>query len=290
MGKSILFKALVCQSKTIKNVYRQAAEDSFKIGDRVWVGGTKAGHIRYIGVTKFAPGDWVGVELDEAQGKNDGSVGGETYFSCPPNHGVFSRINRLSRKQSVVAADTISSLRRQSRVGASSPAGSLVDLRNGASVSPRTVSPAESTSSLAASGPLEVGDRVIVASTMAGTKTGTLRYLGPTEFASGEWAGIELDAAIGRNDGSVNGKRYFQCETNFGLFAPLHKITKSPKMKMMKPSAITPRLRRESSNLSDMSTTSSIAQGMKTPSKKLSMTSSSGKKITYIVQNIIVPL
>ena len=259
------------------HVYRQAStlEDSFKVGDRVWVGGTKAGLIRYIGVTKFAPGDWVGVELDEAQGKNDGSVGGEIYFSCPPNHGVFSRINRLSRKQSVVAADTISSLRRQSRGGVPSPVASTTDVRKGSFVSP-TVSPAESTSSLAASGPLEVGDRVIVASTMAGTKTGTLRYLGPTEFAAGEWAGIELDASIGRNDGSVNGKRYFQCEANFGLFAPLHKITKSPKMKMMKPSAITPRLRRESSNLSDMSTTSSNAHSMKTPAKKLSMTSSSG--------------
>ena len=174
----------------------------------------------------------------------------------------------------MVAAETISSLRRQSKVGAGpgSPAGSLADLRRG-SVSP-TLSPAESTSSLAAAGPLTVGDRVIVASTMAGTKTGTLRYLGPTEFAAGEWAGIELDAAIGRNDGSVNGKRYFQCEANFGLFAPLHKITKSPKMKMMKPSAITPRLRRESSNLSDLSTTSSVQHSGKTPAKKLSMTAS----------------
>ena len=155
-----------------------------------------------------------------------------------------------------------------------SPGSSVADLRKG-SVSP-TISPAESTSSLAGSGPLEVGDRVIVASTMAGTKTGTLRYLGPTEFAAGEWAGIELDAGIGRNDGSVNGKRYFQCEANFGLFAPLHKVTKSPKMKMMKPSAITPRLRRESSNLSDISTTSSVAQSGKTPVKKLSM-SGAGK-------------
>merc|ERR1719342_1871191 len=42
----------------------------------------------------------------------------------------------------------------------------------------------------------------------------------------------------------------------------------------MKPSAITPRLRRESSNLSDISTTSSVAQ--RTPMKKLSMASSAG--------------
>jgi dynactin complex subunit len=46
-------------------------------------------------------------------------------------------------------------------------------------------------------GSLQVGDRVIVASSMAGTKTGTLRYLGPADFAKGEWAGIELDAPLG---------------------------------------------------------------------------------------------
>ena len=32
-------------------------------------------------------------------------------------------------------------------------------------------------------GPVKVGDRVIVSSQTAGTKTGTLRYLGPTDFA-----------------------------------------------------------------------------------------------------------
>jgi hypothetical protein len=38
----------------------------------------------------------------------------------------------------------------------------------------------------------------------------------------------------------VEGKKYFECAANFGLFAPLHKVTKSPKMKMMKPSPLTP--------------------------------------------------
>ena len=47
---------------------------------QVWVGGTKCGRIAFLGETKFAPGEWAGVVLDDALGKNDGSVGGVEYF------------------------------------------------------------------------------------------------------------------------------------------------------------------------------------------------------------------
>lgn len=53
---------------------------------------------------------------------------------------------------------------------------------------------------------LRIGDRVIVSSSQ-GSKTGVLRYIGITEFALGEWCGVELDEPIGKNDGSVNDKR-----------------------------------------------------------------------------------
>lgn len=43
--------------------------DSFIIGERVWVGGTKPGQIAYIGETQFAPGEWAGVVLDQPIGK-----------------------------------------------------------------------------------------------------------------------------------------------------------------------------------------------------------------------------
>jgi len=45
--------------------------DSFIIGQRVWVGGTKPGHIAFIGETQFAPGDWAGIALDEPIGKSN---------------------------------------------------------------------------------------------------------------------------------------------------------------------------------------------------------------------------
>lgn len=43
--------------------------------------------MRYCGKTAFAPGIWVGVELNEVSGRNDGSVDGVAYFKCPENHG-----------------------------------------------------------------------------------------------------------------------------------------------------------------------------------------------------------
>ena len=45
------------------------------------------GVVAYIGPTDFAPGVWVGIILDEAKGKNNGSVQGKSYFECAEKHG-----------------------------------------------------------------------------------------------------------------------------------------------------------------------------------------------------------
>ncbi|CAK8996529.1 Dynactin subunit 1 (150 kDa dynein-associated polypeptide) (DAP-150) (DP-150) (p150-glued) [Durusdinium trenchii] len=61
-----------------------------KVGCRVEVANKGAGVVRFVGETEFAPGiKWFGVELDQANGKNDGSVAGKAYFSCEANHGCF---------------------------------------------------------------------------------------------------------------------------------------------------------------------------------------------------------
>ena len=40
------------------------------------------------------------------------------------------------------------------------------------------------------------------------------------------WFGIELDEAKGKNDGAVNGVRYFTCPSDRGIFAPPHRLTR----------------------------------------------------------------
>ncbi|XP_034424527.1 dynactin subunit 1-like isoform X5 [Hippoglossus hippoglossus] len=67
-----------------------------KIGSTVEVTGKgQRGTVAYIGATLFASGKWVGVVLDEAKGKNDGTVQGKRYFTCEENHGIFVRQSQI---------------------------------------------------------------------------------------------------------------------------------------------------------------------------------------------------
>ncbi|RXK41589.1 dynactin 1 [Tremella mesenterica] len=54
------------------------------------------GIVRWTGSNPpFSSGKWVGVELSEPTGKNDGTVQGMKYFDCKPQHGVFVRPSQV---------------------------------------------------------------------------------------------------------------------------------------------------------------------------------------------------
>lgn len=52
--------------------------------------------VKFIGTTKFAAGDWIGVELDSPDGKNNGTVSGVRYFDGQEGHGLFVKKAQVS--------------------------------------------------------------------------------------------------------------------------------------------------------------------------------------------------
>ncbi|KAF3765802.1 putative Alp11-like protein of tubulin-folding cofactor B [Cryphonectria parasitica EP155] len=67
---------------------------------RVGADDTRRGVVMYVGEVKEIPGGsgaWVGIQLDEPMGKNDGSIGGVRYWGEPSEmkHGVFVRPERV---------------------------------------------------------------------------------------------------------------------------------------------------------------------------------------------------
>jgi dynactin complex subunit len=54
---------------------------------------------------------------------------------------------------------------------------------------------------------------------MTTVASGRVAYIGEVHFAAGEMAGIHLEEPCGKNNGTVGGRMYFQCEPRRGLFS-----------------------------------------------------------------------
>lgn len=163
-------------------------EHPLELGDRVLFNG-KNGVLAFLGTTQFAKGNWAGIVLDSLEGKNNGSVNGVQYFECEPNRGLFAKQEKIK----FVSKGSQSLKPSQPTQGGPASA-------NGQQ--------------------FEVGDSVLV----DGQKEGTVGFIGTTQFARGVWAGVILDTPEGKNDGTVSGVQYFECEAYHGLFMRLQKL------------------------------------------------------------------
>nr|XP_023648602.1 CAP-Gly domain-containing linker protein 4 isoform X1 [Paramormyrops kingsleyae] len=210
-----------------------------RLGERVLVVGQRTGVVRFSGNTNFAPGFWVGIELDKPSGKNDGSVGGVCYFTCPPKHGIFAPPSRVQRIHgSVDCLSELSSSRLHKSLGgirrtlSSSSAFSMQKEQNRRSPVSRTrTTVLRQRWSAAGSGSpggtdggarLHVGMQVLLCSA---NEMAVVRYLGAASFAPGLWLGLELRGPKGKNDGCVEGRRYFSCRPGHGVMVRPSRVT-----------------------------------------------------------------
>ncbi|XP_015443598.1 CAP-Gly domain-containing linker protein 4 isoform X1 [Pteropus alecto] len=209
-------------------------EGELQLGDRVLVVGQRIGTIKFFGTTNFAPGCWYGIELEKPHGKNDGSVGGVQYFSCSPRYGIFAPPSRVQRvTDSLDTLSEISSKKNRSYPGfrrsfstTSASSQKEINRRNAFAKSKtalrRSWSSTPSTGSAEGSVRLHEGAQVLLTSS---NEMGTVRYVGPTDFASGIWLGLELRSAKGKNDGAVGDTRYFTCKPNHGVLVRPSRVT-----------------------------------------------------------------
>ncbi|KAG8552728.1 hypothetical protein GDO81_003019 [Engystomops pustulosus] len=150
----------------------------------------------------------------QPDGKNDGSVGGIRYFICPPKHGMFASVSKIS-KAPEQPPSSVTSTPKTPRMDFSRVTG------KGKKEKKATQKKSISVGSLDKEGlNIDLGDQVLV----AGQKQGVVRFYGKTDFAPGYWFGVELEKPTGKHDGSVFGVRYFTCSPKHGVFAPPSRV------------------------------------------------------------------
>lgn len=88
------------EEQKLSTSWREVAERKIVLGARCRMlpdSDHRRGVVRFVGEIEEIPGVgvWVGAELDEPTGKNDGSVKGARYFECKAGFGVFVKPERV---------------------------------------------------------------------------------------------------------------------------------------------------------------------------------------------------
>uniref|UniRef100_A0A7E4W2Q7 Dynactin subunit 1 n=1 Tax=Panagrellus redivivus TaxID=6233 RepID=A0A7E4W2Q7_PANRE len=114
---------------------------AFAIGDHIDTD-KGPGEVVFVGEPDFAEGVYVGVILQQPNGKNNGTVRERTYFECPENHGIFYKLTRLME---ITAA--INAAKKSSKLPTRSSAVNLNRSAGSSKTSP-SLTPSESRESL----------------------------------------------------------------------------------------------------------------------------------------------
>lgn len=102
-----------------------------------------------------------------------------------------------------------------------------------------------------------------------------VRFIGPTQFSTGEWIGVEMVEGAGNNDGTVQGVRYFECKGLSGKFVRRPQVETD---EQLMPPPGTPKERPPSSMSSSSVSSTALTKQVDSLKAKLRITDSKRKQ------------